>query len=150
MDHHRLEGLQTTPILCHCRLSLGFHRNHSSHSLQLARPNGLPILPWRCRSHVRSWRPPLPQLLLPSQQNRSAPRHFHCWSRDGKRLRWRPSLRHLPRPQQPPPVETALHSRRMSHPCFCCNHLVLAPRQPPLHPLPLRAPKTGRRRLRGP
>lgn len=83
MVSHRLESLQTSSILCLCCLPLGLYRHHSSNSLQLARNDGLPILPRIRRSLLRSRRAVLPIFLLPARQDWFPTRCFHRWCSNG-------------------------------------------------------------------
>ena len=49
MDLHWLEGICTSPLL-RCRSTvLGFRVDYTSSGLQLARSDGVPLLPWYCR-----------------------------------------------------------------------------------------------------
>jgi hypothetical protein len=45
MDSDGLEAIPTAQMVRLLRLALGFHRNHSSHSIQLGRSNGVSLLP---------------------------------------------------------------------------------------------------------
>lgn len=49
MDMHWLEGVCTSPLLRFRSTVLGFRVDHTSSGLQLARSDGVPLLPWYCR-----------------------------------------------------------------------------------------------------
>lgn len=66
MDNHGMETFPPAQMVRCLRLPLGLHRHDPSDRLQLGWANDMPFLPRRSRSHVRPWRPALPELLLSS------------------------------------------------------------------------------------